>query len=501
FAQANVELWDQLFVNGGVRGDKASTFGEEERFWYTNGSVAWEFTAHPMFSALRGTGAAQQDGPLGFLDFGKLRFAYGEAGQHPPVFSNVSAFTTGTIGRELNSVYAGFDGVVSEGTLGNPNIEPERSKEWEVGFELAMLDNRLALDVVRYDKQTEDAILSVPVAPSTGFSSRWKNGAEFDNEGWEVRLDGRPVQASNFTWDVSAQWAKDESCVKELLGTESVFLTGFFFSRVSVVQPRDIDGDGTPDEEGCFPFGVHRGGDFVRFGRDITVGGVDIDSAFPNAPEGAIFIAEDGLPRADGQVRVIGDPNPDWTGSLRNTVTLFDKVRLSALLDFVQGFDRWNGTKGVLFFFGTHEATGPCHGEGCTFPSFADYYDEVLNAKPETFAGPGVGQEVTLNWANWFLSGIGSAFTGPQIQFIEDASFVRLRDVSASYTFDQPRIAEAIGFSSIDVKVSGRNLATWTDYSGIDPEAELGDQILGRGLEYFNNPFTESWVFTLQFNR
>ncbi|MGH7564628.1 MAG: hypothetical protein ACREK5_09430, partial [Gemmatimonadota bacterium] len=127
------------------------------------------------------------------------------------------------------------------------------------------------------------------------------------------------------------------------------------------------------------------------------------------------------------------------------------------------------------------------------------YMSEVLN-QDVSAAGPGAGQPVTLNWDNWFVGGLGSGFTGPSSQFIEDGTFWRLRDVSVSYTFDQP-VLQTVGFSSLDVKVSGRNLYTWTDYTGIDPEANLTDQTTGRGLDYFNNPRTRSFVFTLQFNR
>ncbi len=108
---------------------------------------------------------------------------------------------------------------------------------------------------------------------------------------------------------------------------------------------------------------------------------------------------------------------------------------------------------------------------------------------------------MTLNWATWTLAGIGSGFTGPSSQFVEDASFVKLRDISVSYTFDQDWVRKIGGASRIEVSAAGRNLKTWTDYTGIDPESNLTGQSAGRGLEYFNNPQTRSFVLSVAVTR
>ena len=118
----------------------------------------------------------------------------------------------------------------------------------------------------------------------------------------------------------------------------------------------------------------------------------------------------------------------------------------------------------------------------------------------ERVAGPGAGMPVTVD-QGYFIANIGSGFTGPASQFIEDASFVKLRDISVSYIVDDLDFLGRIGLSEAVITVSGRNLQTWTDYTGIDPESNLNGQTLGRGLEYFNNPQTRSFVFGLTLNR
>ncbi len=494
FATGELDLYDQLFLSGGLRMDASSTFGGEdvERFFYPQASVAWEFT---QLEGLRDNGV---------LDYGKLRVAYGVAGKAPPVYSNVSSFQTTTITdgwlspNGLETIYSGLEGVVSQGAQGNEGIEPERTWEAEGGVDLAFLDSRVSVGATYYYQRTEDAILFLPVAPSTGFTSRPQNGAEFQNKGIELTLDVNPVRMERFRWDVSAQWAKNDSEVLELLGAEQFGLAGFTTGAARVVK--DICGPAA--NEAC-PFGVLYGPDWVRFGRGSTVNGVSIDEANAGWSAGDIYIGADGFPILDPQQRAIGDPNPDWTASIRNSFTVMNNLRISGLFDFKHGGDMWNGTKGALFTFGTHEFTTPMHGAGaqhvfgCGEPAMGEV---GVCSNPTGVSGPGAGQEVNLNGLNWGID-IGGGFGGPTSQFIEDAGFVKLRDVTVSYTFDQDWVSKIGGASRIEVSAAGRNLKTWTDYTGQDPESNLTGQTTGRGLEYFNTPQTRSFVFQMSIVR
>jgi hypothetical protein len=117
---------------------------------------------------------------------------------------------------------------------------------------------------------------------------------------------------------------------------------------------------------------------------------------------------------------------------------------------------------------------------------------------PGTVAGPGAGKAVPIgeNWYNG-AGGIG----GPSSQFQEDASFTRLRELSLSYTLNQSWVKRRIGVSSIDLRVAGRNLKTWTDYSGYDPEVNLGGAVVGnRGIDWFVEPISRAWVFSVGIN-
>ena len=483
FVQATADVADRLFLTGALRLDGSSTFGGDgERFLYPKVSAAYDFSTISFFDRL--------------LDFAKIRAAYGVAGTQPPPYSNTTSFNPGTYfdswisPNGLNTIYGGSDGVAISNVLGNENITPERTSEFEAGVDLAFLDSRVSLGVTYYASNTTDAIIGIPLSPSTGYTSQIANAAEFSNKGWEVTLDLNPVQRENVSWTVGFQWATNQGCVENLAGAEEFSLNGFVSATSSLVAPeRDEDGNITR----CYDYGTLYGRDFVRFGRGLVVGGVNIDNTF-DAPDGALYVGANGFPILDPQSRALGDPNPDWTGSLRSSLTLFNNLQISGLLDVKHGGEMWNGTAGALYGYGTHKDTEAWHGTGQSGVIFGQNY-----LQGQGVGGPGAGREVTLN-AGWGNSGLGNGFNGPASQFIEDAGFVKLRDITVSYTLDQPFVRR-YGFSSIELNVSGRNLKTWTDYTGIDPESNLTGQSAGRGLDYFNNPRTRSFVLGVTLNR
>jgi hypothetical protein len=216
----------------------------------------------------------------------------------------------------------------------------------------------------------------------------------------------------------------------------------------------------------------------------------------PGAKNGALFIGVDGLPVEDPDERVIADPNPRWTAAV-NTQLTYGKWQLSGLLDIRKGGDVWNGTRGALYRFGTHKDTEIRTQTG-TFGEnwYTDVYPDV--------AGPGAGQvafATPADWQLWFTTMGGSAGQ-TQAQFVEDGSFVKLREISLSYRLEHRWLVQRLGVTSADIRIAGRNLTTWTDYTGLDPETNLGGaEWLTQGVDFFNSPLTRSFVFAVSFNR
>jgi hypothetical protein len=344
--------------------------------------------------------------------------------------------------------------------------------------DLGFFGPRADASVTLYNDRTEGVIFLAPLANSTGFGQQAQNAGTIRNRGVEVVLNVRPIIRPDLTWEVGLQWARNQNQVLDLAGQEFVDLpTGGSFEGAVATA---FEGSGV---------GVLRGSDFARCGRGLVIEGVNIDQACGNAPKGALFIDETGFPILDPTNRVIADGNAKWSGSIRTALT-WHKIQFTGLLDMRHGSQTWNGTRGALYTFGTHRDTEV---RGVTRTFGTDFFAGAVG-------GPGAGTPVIID-ENWY-AGNGGGFGPVAAQFVEDANFVKLREISLAYTFDQAWVTRNLGLSSIDLRVAGRNLHTWSDYSGIDPESNLGGaQVLVQGVDYFNNPQTRSIVVSLGLNR
>jgi TonB-linked SusC/RagA family outer membrane protein len=484
FAQAETDLWDQLYLAAGVRADQSSTLSENNRTaFFPKGSVAWNVT-----NAL---GRRDQKGWLSYL---KVRAAYGEVGRQPLPYqiltnltSNAGVFAFG--GGSTNPSQSGNGGLVTDSVRGDLDLKFERTKETEAGFDFGLFDQRLDGSVAFYNARSEDVIFGVTVAPTTGFTRAVQNGGSVRNRGWEVQLNARLLERPDYQWEVGVNWTRNRNRLLRLEGAEFVDVNGGFgVSRAVAGQP----------------LGTFYADDFVRcrYGDDANFfdtslgSNTDINAVCreANAPEGALFVNGNRLPIFDGRNTVIGDPNPNYLLGLRTGVTLFRKLRLSALVDIKNGGDVWNGTRLALQSYGTAKVT---ENRGNTYT----FGKDVPGMPTGPVAGPGANEPVQIGFG-WWRTGIGNNFNGPTSQGVEDGGFTRLREVSMAYSFDQPWVRRRLAVTSLDVRLAGRNLALWTDYSGVDPETNLTGPIgVGRGIDYFNSPNTRSWVVSVQVNR
>jgi TonB-linked SusC/RagA family outer membrane protein len=498
FGQVTVDLFNQLFLTGAIRRDGSSTFSRSNRYAnFPKASVAWTFTN--LYN------------PANFLTFGKLRYSYGEAGQEPQPYLTVASFAATTLtgqiaqGTGLTPIQSGLEGLYYSVTGPALDLRPERTKEHEGGFDIGFLKDRVDLSATWYDSKSVDVILIVPVSsPRKGEQFQARNAGILENSGAEFSLNVRPIIRPNLSWEISAGYGRNRSNVVDIAGATFLLTDNNLISTVAQVG---------------FPLGVIRGNGWVRchMSPDNVIPGVDLPAVCANAPRGAVYIddgttcaangaPEPGMPCADDNIRVIADPNPRWTGNLRSSFR-YKKATISGLLDIRRGGQIVNGTRGALLSYGTHRDT-----EGravCTGPLNADCSgNEHAFGDPDFYPGPVVGPGANMRipiGENWYRSsGLAACpFTGYDEPCAEDASFVKLREISVSYTFDQPWVARTLGMSSLDVRVSGRNLKTWSDYSGLDPEISGVGGNINRvnGYDYFNLPLTRSFVIALSLNR
>ena len=469
FGQGTLDVSDQLFLKAGLRYDGASSFGQDNLWsWYPSASAAWEF------SKMIDLGQT--------LTFGKLRAAYGEVGTQPNPYLTVFTFLSGGTfqdgwGGNLTASQNGFGGLFSDTTRAT-QLKPERTRELELGTDLGLFNDIADVSFTWYKRTSKDVILTLPVAASTGYINVATNGAEIRNEGTEWALNVRPITRRDFSWDLGFLFSTNRNRVVSLAGPQFVNYGGVGGFAISVAEVGQ-------------PVGAFRDYDYIRCGRGITIldgasNTVNVDDlcgADANS-QNALFIndgsysntggdagAGAGYPLLDPDSRIIGDPNPKWTGSVR-TGLRFGKISVSGLVDVRHGGLVYNGTRGALNAIGTSKESGDLRGKNVVFGQ--DFMNGAV-------AGPGVGTSAVLD-QNWFQN-YYSTFTFLGQPFYESGSFVKLREISVGYTFTGGFVQRTLGLSTIDVRVAGRNLAVWTDYTGADPETNLSGADTGaRGL-------------------
>ena len=452
YSSAKLSYKDYLFLDLTGRLESSSTLPvDNNTFFYPSASLGWVFT-----DALKTNSKT--------LPYGKLRLSYAIVGKDAPVYALDNYYAQGFFSdgwtTGITFPFNGIAGYSVDNTLGNLNLKPEKTKSFEIGADLKFLDNRLGLDITYYNNQSVDQILAVPIAGSSGYRGQIKNAGSIENKGVELVLYAKPVKTKNFEWDISLNWAKNKNKVLALAdGIKELFLGGFEGSAIYAVVKQ--------------PYGQIYGGRWLRDGSDRIV----INEA-------------DGLPIQDPTVGIIGDPNPDWTGGVTNTFT-YKGFALSFLIDIKSGGDIWNGTRGALNNFGMTKET-ETRGETKVFEGVRGYYDANNNV-----VVTGDANTVVATLDQSYYQGIGTGFAGPAEQFVENGSYVKLRELTLSYSVDKNWLKKT-PFGSIDITLIGRNLWLQTDYKGVDPETSLTGAGNSLGMDYFNMPSVRSYGFSVR---
>jgi hypothetical protein len=490
FGQATFDIHQQLYLTGALRSDGSTTFGRSNKTSaFPKASAAWNFTNFHKIPK---------------LTYGKLRLSYGQAGNEPQPYLTSAVFNgQGTVGgisqgTGLTPTQSGLGGLFFTGVKPATALKPERTAEKEAGFDLGFWGEKADLSATWYKSRTTDVILVTPIAPSTGFGSEAKNAGVFRNSGTELSLNLRPLMGTNYQWDLGFGWGRNQSLVENIAGAQFLFTGSSFIGTVAMVGQ---------------PLGVIRGLGWVRCGITPDDYLPTLAAACQGKPKGTLYIddgtngcANAGMPCGDfDNQRILGDPNPKWTGNM-HTSFKYRKLELSSLLDVRHGGLMWDGTRGALWSYGTSGDTqnraictgssnASCSGNLHAFGD-PDWY-------PGQVTGPGAGQKIPIG-ENWYrTSGIAACpFTGIDEPCLENAGFVKLREISAAYTFDGAWVNRLLNLSTMTVRVAGRNLKTWTKYQGLDPETNVAGPFEQVGAaDYFNLPLTRSFVVSVSLNR
>jgi TonB-linked SusC/RagA family outer membrane protein len=345
---------------------------------------------------------------LGFNTL-RLRSAYGESGRQPNAFSALRTFQP--------VPGPGSSNAVTPNSLGNPDLRPERGKELEVGFE-AGLFNRVTLDFTYFNKRTVDVIVSQPVAPSVGFpGNQLRNLGRVDNGGIELSATVQALQRQSVSWEIVGKLATNDDEIRDLGGVPSL---------ITAATGQNVVG---------YPIGGVFARRVASADRNATTGlatNVLCQAASPSDAPVAC---------ATAPFHFIGTQTPRTTGALSSTLTLWQNLRLYALADFKRGHVVQN-TRDLLRCSAAVGA-GLCE---------QNYYPERFTPVELAYAS---SIALTQQVADYYY---------------EDASFVKLREVSATYTLPARWVR-----SRTSLTLSGRELYTWTKFRGLDPEANANN--------------------------
>jgi len=345
--------------------------------------------------------ASYQLGEFAVFDNLKLRGAFGQTGNMPQSKAKYTTMSSSNIG--------GINGLVASSTRGNSSIKPERTTEMEFGMDFSLMNGLASVEATMYQQDIEDLILLVDLPPSSGASYAWENGGEMTTNGMEFALGLNPtalVSVGGLDWNFHMTYYTNESEVTKL--TVDPYNFGGFATFLGTYRI----------EEGYSPSAI--------VGSEMT----------------------------DGKHDVLGDENPDYRLSFRNSFS-FGPVSLSFLIDRKEGGSAINLANLIYDLGGTT----------------VDYEENGGDR----------------------LANLG-AVTAP---YIESTSYTALRDLSMTYTLPGS-MTEGFGVSYLQLGLSARNWWMTSEYTGLSPEvSQFGNEAVGGSVDTNPFPLSKSMYLTL----
>jgi TonB-linked SusC/RagA family outer membrane protein len=447
YVQEQVGWRDRMFFTAALRSDDHSAFGSKfSRVTYPKYSLSWVLSEEPWFRV---------PGVTNRLNELRLRVAYGESGKAPSTYSAIRTYEAAT--GPSNS--AG----VTPNSIGNPSLGPEKGKEVELGFDASGLEDRLGLEFTYYNKKTIDAILNKQLAPSSGQSgSQPVNIGRIDNSGIELMVRGTPWRSDRVALDVTASVATNDNTVSELGLANQFFVSPGQYLRHQIGFPafawfeQKVVSTAMDRTTGLTSNTLCRNAD--ASGREIP------NSTMPCAGADGTFGTADDAPDV-----YLGRSVPPREFAFSGTLTLFNRFRVFSMIDMKNGHKKMDGNTRVrcgLF--------GRCKENFTTIvPEFAQTADSMWTAQARS----------NSNLVDFLIT---------------DASFAKWRELTFSYDIPE-RFVRRARATRATVSVSGRNLATWSDYIGFEPEAMFlgGSRGGNASWEQSTLPQLRSWIVTL----
>lgn len=410
------EWKDRVGFSGGFRTDYSSAFGK--------GSTPFTFPRGDVYVRVSAFDFWNEAGLSKFILDWKLRAAYGQAGIQPQPFDRYPTLASRTIGAS-NTYYL-------DAQQANPNLNVEVSTEFEVGTDISFEGSKgnwlkkSILSFTYWNRRTDNAISTIDAPPSSGVGSLIDNAFSISSHGIQASWTSTLLSSRNLQWNFTVNFGTQASIIQSIKNNAEIVLGSYVLKAGEKVG--QLTGylllnnlEATNSEGQQF---IPK--DSVKF-FEVASNGWVVDKRTKRP-----YITTDKYP--------LGDPFPDFNASVINDYSFKKVLSFGFQIDWVHGGNIFNNTKNLMYFKGVH----------------SDYE-----------------KEITINGATgaWtaFYYGVynGTAAAAPKNYFMEDGSFVRLRNVYIGLDLAQ---VFKIRLRKLQLVLSGRNLFTWTKYSGMDPE-------------------------------
>ncbi len=455
--------WDEMLYLGlTARNDWSSTLPlEKNSYFYPGVTLSWIFTKLIPKNNI--------------LDFGKVRLAYGKTGNDADPYRTAARFVQGTsrayYGADVAKFpMAGVNAFQASSTIGSSDLKPEMTSEFEVGLNLAFLDNRINIDAAYYNRETKDQIFTLPVDPASGYAYMVTNFGSVRNRGFELLVNTTPVRTKDFRWDLGFNFSKNENKVLSM--------------------PASVEGGKTE----IYSFSA--GNDAVYFYAEEGNPMGEYYTYMPQyTDDGKLIVGEDGQPMLTTDLVDTGkNMNPDWIGGV-TTALSYKGVTLSAALDIRKGGYMFSRSKNLMQFTGNGDITTYNQRRPFVIPNSVVKTDNgyVENTTPIMLGGADYEVGDYQDYYNNFGWGQGGE------AYLLDKSFVKLRNITLAYQLPKAWVSQ-LYLSDITLSLFCNNVFTWTHKSNtfIDPEGSTrGNDLEGQFGELYVNPGCRTFGFNV----
>jgi TonB-linked SusC/RagA family outer membrane protein len=457
FGRLNYSWKDRYLLTATLRRDGSSKFGDDFKYaWFPSAAIAWR-ASNESFMKNQAT----------ITDL-KIRGGFGVTGNDriPPYQS---------LATTANTFYSGSNGTstlgISPNTLANPRLKWETTYQYDAGVDLTLWTDRINFTADVYLKQTKDLLLQADIPGQTGFIKQWQNLGQIDNKGLELALNTINVRTGDFTWGSNFNIS---------------------FNRNKVISLGSVN---------YIPVNI-AGGAVISVGRVIvgqpigTAYGYVFDGIYQlsdfNQQTNGTYLLKPGVTTIQGRVVRPGDPkfkdlNGDGKVDNTNDYTIISNSNPKHFGGFANNFRYKNFELNVLLQW--------------------SYGNQILNTGRYRYeAGAGYFANVTQDyWDNkWTPDNPSNKYAAVTAQgktdissyFVEDGSYLRLKNVTLSYNLNATPFLKKLGISGCRLYVTGENLHTWTKYTGFDPEVNSYSPLLP-GIDNISYPRSRTITFGL----